>query len=92
MIKISEEQFDIYERSYPGITEQIWRHEHADLPPCTHCGSTDTAVIIGAIIGRTIYLASATTKVTLNANRNGQCAYRCNACKQQFNPLGQTGY
>lgn len=84
MITISEDQFKDFEQKYEGLTEQILRHEAAELPTCPHCGSADTAEVIGALIGRTIHLAAATTKVHLTPNGNGDGAYYCNACRTYF--------
>ena len=70
MIKISEDRFTNYEQSYPGISEQILRYEAAELPPCANCGSAGTAVVIGALVGRTIHLAAATTRLNLTPNGN----------------------
>lgn len=86
MIKISEDRFKIYEQSYPGITEQILRYERGVLPPCIFCGSTDTAVVLRGIIGRTIHLASATSKVKLSI-KIGNRHFYCNTCQQPFNLL-----
>ena len=52
MIKITEDKLKDYEQSYPGITEQIHTRENARLPACANCGSADTAVVIGALVGR----------------------------------------
>ena len=73
------------ERQYPGITEQYFRFEEAELPPCSHCGSRDTASVQVGIIGRTIYLAGASKKFRLVPNvsdRKGK--YFCNDCNKFF--------
>jgi hypothetical protein len=88
MINISKDKLKDYEQSYPGITEQILWHEAADLPACTQCGSGDTAVVIGGLVGRSIHLAAATTKVKLNPSGSSQGRYYCNACKAYFNLPG----
>lgn len=90
MIKISTDQFKSYEQSYPGITELILRYEAAEVPACPHCASADTAEVIGALIGRTIHLAAATTKVHLAPNGSSKGAYYCNACKAYFDVAPQT--
>lgn len=84
MIKISEDKLKVYEQSYPGITEQIHARENAGLPACVFCGSTETAVVFRGIIGRTIHLASATSKVKLNG---GSRHFYCNTCLQPFDLL-----
>jgi len=86
MIKISADQFTDYEQSYPGISEQILRYERGVLPPCIFCGSTDTAVVLRGIIGRTIHLASATSKVKLSIKIGNRLFY-CNTCQQPFDLL-----
>jgi len=86
MIKISEDQFKHYEVNYPGITEQILRFDKRVMPPCPFCNSTDTAVVICGIIGRTIHIASATSRVKLLANRDQRHFY-CHSCKQYFDLL-----
>ena len=86
MIKISEDRFSVYEQSYPGITEQILRYERGVLPACVFCSSTDTAVVLRGIIGRTIHLASATSKVKLSI-KIGNRHFYCNTCQQLFDLL-----
>lgn len=86
MIKISESQFKTYEQNYPGITEQILRYDNRVLPPCVFCGSTDTAVVLRGIVGRTLHLAFATSKVNLNAE-SGSRHFYCNTCRQPFDLL-----
>ena len=86
MIKISEDSIREFERSYPGITEQIQRFEAMELPPCPVCGSSDTASVQVGIVGRTIHLAGATSKFHLIPNGNGKGIYFCNVCRQQFDP------
>ena len=72
------------EQQYPGIRKQIESYERAELPPCTHCGSTDTAQVITGVIGRTICLAGGTTKVKLVPNRNQTGNYYCHECGDSF--------
>jgi len=86
MIKITENDIRNMERQHPGITEQIWRFENADLPPCPSCGSTDTASVQVGVIGRTIYLATATTKFFLIPNGPKKGSYYCRSCRQFFGP------
>lgn len=72
------------ESQYPGITEQYDRYEAEELPPCSHCGSKDTARVHVGIIGRTILLAgSRKFKLVPNgSDRKGK--YFCNDCKKFF--------
>jgi hypothetical protein len=87
MIKISEDEIRELEQSYPCITEQILRFEAMDLPPCPVCGSKDTASVQVGIIGRTMALNIATTKIHSILNINSEGIYFCNACKIQFGSL-----
>lgn len=86
MIKVSENEIRHMEKQHPGITEQIRDFENMEIPQCTKCGSTDTASIQVGVIGRTMYLAMATTKFKLFPNGNGKGIYFCNTCKVQFGP------
>lgn len=83
MLKVDQKTLDEMERKHEGIVKSIMRHENADLPACPHCKSRDTADVLCGIIGRTIEMASATTKVTLVAN-SPPGRYRCNACRKYF--------
>jgi hypothetical protein len=83
MLKISQEQLDHLEKQYPGIVKQIHGIENANLPSCPKCDSTDTAGVQVGLVGRSMSLAMATTKVCLLPNgRPGNCF--CNACKSFF--------
>lgn len=84
MITIAQESIESLESDYPGIKEQILRFENAILPVCSHCGSENTANVQVGIIGRTIALASATTKVKLALNRPQPGKYFCNHCQNFF--------
>ena len=73
------------EERYPGITEQIRRFENAELPPCPHCGSSDTASVQVGIIGRTLNIAASTRKFRLVANMSNKGGnYVCNKCGKSF--------
>jgi hypothetical protein len=73
------------EERYPGITEQQNRFQQAELPPCSHCGSTDTARVQVGITGRTILLAGSTKKFKLVPNMKDRLGkYFCNACSKFF--------
>ena len=86
MIRVTEDQIRHMEASYPGIAEQIQRFEAMELPPCPVCGSADTASVRVGIIGRTINLNAACSKVHFMLNANGKGIYFCNVCRQQFGP------
>ena len=84
MLKVDDETLDKMEAQHPGILEQLSRFENAQLPACALCGSDDTADVQVGIIGRTIYLAGATTKFKLIPNCPKPGTYFCNACGEYF--------
>ena len=86
MLTVSEESIMNMDASYPGIAEQVHRFEAMEIPSCDKCGSGDTAIIQVGLVGRTMYLAMATTKFKLLPNYNGHGIYFCNSCKTQFGP------
>lgn len=86
MLTVSEESIMNMDASYPGIAEQVYRFESMEIPSCDKCGSGDTASIQVGLVGRTMYLAMATTKCKLLPNYNGHGIYFCNSCKTQFGP------
>ena len=71
------------EEQYPGFRESLEAYESADLPPCPMCASTTTAKVITGLIGRTINLAAATTKVKL-VPKGHPGDFHCEACDQFF--------
>ena len=85
MLKITKAALNEMEKQHPGITKTIRHYENASLPVCPRCGSENTATVACGIIGRTIYLAAATTKFKLIANGPKPGKYFCNACEQFFN-------
>lgn len=85
MLKIDKERLDHMEKQYPGIVEQILFREEATLPVCSRYGSENTAKVACGIIGRTIYIAAATTKFKLIPNGPKPGAYYfCNTCNEFF--------
>jgi hypothetical protein len=85
MIRLPEDTLDSLERAYPGIREQIVRFDGATLPPCTLCGSRDTAEANAGVMSRTINIAAATTKFKLIPNGPRPANYFCNMCCKFFN-------
>ena len=85
MLKIDKKRLNHLEKKYPGIRESILRFDKAVLPVCTRCESKDTADVQCGIIGRTINIAAATTKIKLIANGPKPGKYFCNACEKFFN-------
>lgn len=90
MLKVSEKSLDQMEAQYPGIKKQILRFENTELPPCSHCGSDDTANVQVGIIGRTINIAGATSKFTLIPNGPKPGKYYCNSCKKYFGEVKES--
>lgn len=84
MLRINKKTLDCMERDRPGIRRQILSFEKAGLPVCSRCKSKDTADVQCGVIGRTISIAAATTKVKLVGNGPKPGAYFCNACKKFF--------
>ncbi|MHC1740647.1 MAG: hypothetical protein AB9897_05995 [Anaerolineaceae bacterium] len=84
MLKITQEELEGFEKSYPGIRRDVMQFEEAMLPNCRHCGSADTADVQIGITGRTIYMCSATTKFKLIPNGPRPGRYFCNGCRQFF--------
>lgn len=84
MLKVDRKTLDEMEKQRPGVIEQIMRFENAQLPSCPHCGSDDTADVQIGVIGRTINIASATSKFKLIPNAPKPGDYFCNQCKKYF--------
>jgi hypothetical protein len=84
MLNITPDQLRELEKVYPGITRSIDHFESMQLPRCTHCGSPNTAYVMVGIVGRSINIATATSKAALIANGPKPGTHRCNACKKYF--------
>jgi hypothetical protein len=84
MIKIDQNTLERMERNYPGIGQNIRHYEAAVLPACTPCGSEETATVSCGLIGRSINVAAATTKIKLLANGPRPGQYFCHACEAFF--------
>lgn len=84
-LKIDKETLDHMEKQYPGIGKTILYFEKATLPVCSRCGSENTADVGCGIVGRTIYIAAATTKFKLIPNDPKPGKYFCNTCNEFFN-------
>ena len=84
MIKRSKTEIKQMEIQYPGIIDQIMRFENEDLPNCSYCGSEDTADVQIGIIGRTISIKGATSKIHLIFNGPKPGQYFCNYCRKFF--------
>jgi hypothetical protein len=85
MLKVNQKMLDDMEQRYNGLVKTIMQFENAELPACSHCRSSDTAEVQVGIMGRTIYIAGATTKVKLVPNVKDRLGkYYCNECKKFF--------
>lgn len=84
MLKVDEARLDEMEKQRPGIKERILEFENAELPPCPHCRSEDTADVQVGLVGQTINIAAATSKFALIANGPRPGEYRCNSCERYF--------
>lgn len=84
MIKVSEQVLQRLESLYPGIQETIYHFEGTELPVCARCGSGDTASVQCGLVGRSINLAGATSKVKLLANPPLPGKFYCNSCGSFF--------
>jgi hypothetical protein len=85
MLKVDQNTLDEMERQHPGLVKTIMQFENDELPTCSHCTSSNTAMVNVGIVGRSIYLVTATTKVKLVPNAVNQLGkYFCNACNKFF--------
>ena len=84
MLKVDREWIDRVETRYEGFREMVYRWDAMELPPCALCGSADTAKVSAGLVGRSIHLAGATTKIRLLPNGHPADFY-CNQCDQYFN-------
>lgn len=84
MLKVDQEWIDRVDAQRPGFRETVERWDAADLPPCPSCGSAETAKVSAGLVGRSIHLACATTKIRLLPNGH-PADYYCNQCKEYFN-------
>ena len=84
MLKIDNATLDEMESQRAGIKAQILSYDSKELPGCPRCGTGDTAKVIFGIIGRTIDIAVATTKVHLQPNAPGSGTYFCYKCGKYF--------
>ncbi len=83
MLKVEQATLERMESQYSGIVKTILYFEEAVLPSCPHCGAANTASVQAGIIGRTIYIASATTKVHPVPNVTAEIGhYFCSECKK----------
>jgi hypothetical protein len=83
MLKVTSARLVELESSYPGLTETVEYYEALELPSCRACGSSNTAQVSAGLVGRSMAVAAATTKIRLVPNR-GNGKYYCNDCDRWF--------
>ena len=82
-IKTSNESLREAEAMYPGFRKNLDYYEALDLPPCPTCNSTNTAKVSAGLVGRSIALAAATTKIKLVPNGH-PADFHCGDCSRFF--------
>lgn len=84
MLKVTPGELASMERLYPGISRSVRYFEARKRPRRPHCGSADTASVTVGLVGRSIHIAPATSKIKLLPNRpiRGNCF--CNVCGRHF--------
>jgi hypothetical protein len=88
MLKVKPSDLEGFERSHPGIRTQILRIESALLPACPACDSTNTADVEVGLVGRTLSIASATTKFHLVPYGPKPGDFFCRDCRRYFDNAG----
>lgn len=93
MLKRTEKELQEMEDGYPGVIESIMELEEMELPRCTACQSENTATLQCGIVGRSIMVASGTSKIKLVPNRSKtgplSMNFFCNDCKGFFDEPGE---
>ncbi|MCC6245562.1 MAG: hypothetical protein IT353_22215 [Gemmatimonadaceae bacterium] len=84
MVKINDEWIRQAEIAYPGFRKTLNRYESMCLPGCPACQSTHTASVQMGIVGRSISLAAATTRIKLVTNPPVSGQFFCNDCETFF--------
>lgn len=88
MLKITSTRLDELEIEFPEIRSQVLGFEHAQLPPCPKCGSPDTAAVSIGCVGRSLTIATATSKIRLLPNGPAPGPHYCNTCSGFFGISG----
>ena len=90
-LKVTQAWLDKVELRYPGFRESVDRYEARETPKCPTCGSDLTGVVASGIVGYSISLAAATTKLMLLPNREDHKGkYFCHGCRTFFDESGTT--
>lgn len=83
MLKVDEAWLRAAEERYPGFRATLDHYETQALPPCPVCGSAETAKTSTGLVGRSIALAAATTRMKLIPNGHS-AGFHCSACDKFF--------
>lgn len=83
MLKVNEEWILAAEEKDPGFRKTLDYYEALNLPPCPTCGSIQTAKVSTGLVGRSINLAAATTKIMLVPNGH-PAGFHCGDCDHFF--------
>jgi transposase-like protein len=89
MLKVSKARIRAAEERYPGFKDTLDYYEAQSLPSCPLCGSAETAKTATGVIGRTMELAAATTKIRLVPN-GPHAAFYCETCDKLFDAATTT--
>lgn len=87
-LKIGYRELRKLETDYPGILNELRRLIIAGRAVCPRCQSTQTAVVLRGMIGRTIALAAATPRVKLLPPGQPNHSHCCRACGHGFSASG----
>ena len=82
MLRVGPAELEIMEQNYPGIKDQIISREELELPSCANCGSANTASVSVGLVGRSMSIAAATTRMKLISNGPSPGRYFCNDCNE----------
>ena len=91
----------VEEKGLPMATPETYDHDKVyqelyarfirmEVPPCTQCGSHDTASVQVGVIGLTIRLAATCRKFKLIGNGPKPGKWFCNSCQKFFNIPDET--
>jgi hypothetical protein len=76
-------EFETYDREQ--VYQEIYsRFMQMEVPPCTQCGSLNTASVQVGVIGLTIRLAATCRKFKLIPNGPKPGNWFCNSCQKFF--------
>ena len=84
MLMIDDATIERVEKLYPGFRKSLEHYEALKLPSCPTCGSADTASVSAGLVGLSIHLAGATSKIKLLPNGH-PADFFCRGCDRFFN-------